>query len=247
MATHIITSDPIVDGTGIMTGTPLAPVISATAAKTAMGLSTAASDISTLQSTVSTNTTNISSNTSAISTLQTQMAAQNPLFVQITDKTVTNTISETSIIGTGTGSTTLSAGFFNTAGKVLRVKLAGIYSTPAIVSSSVLIKIKLGSTVLASGTTTALAVGASSLRFFGEANIICRTSGVSGVLAIDCAIIYNVAATDVPVQDPLNNGGSTITSIDLTGSLVFDVTATWDSNTTTRIAKSTVCTIEQLN
>ncbi len=175
------------------------------------------------------------------------LARTSVIFVQTADKTVTNTTSETSIIGTGVGSVTLSAGFFNAAGKSLRIKLGGIYSTPAIVASSVLIKIKLGSTVLASGTTTALATGASNLRFFGEASITCRTSGASGVLSIDSAIIYNVTGSDVPVLDPLNNGGATITGIDLTGSLVFDITATWDTATTTRIAKSTVCTIEALN
>lgn len=168
-------------------------------------------------------------------------------FVQTADKTVTNTVTETTMIGTGVGSTTLPAGFFGVAGKVLRVRLAGIYSTPAIVSSSVLIKIKLGSTVLASGTTTALATGSSGLRFFGEANIVCRTGGASGVLSIDSAITYNVTGSDVPIIDPLNNGGATITAIDLTGALAFDLTATWDSNTATRIATSTMCIIQSLN
>lgn len=171
----------------------------------------------------------------------------NPLFVQTADVTVTNTVSETSILGTGVGSKTLAAGFFNASGKTLRVKIAGIYSTPAIVASSVLIKIKLGSTVLASVTTTALATGSSGLRFCGEAMVVCRTSGVSGVLSIDSAIIYNVTGSDIPIIDPLNNGGTAITGIDLTGSLVFDITATWDSATTTRIAKSTSSILEGLN
>lgn len=41
MPKHVQVADPIVDATGIMTGTPLAPIIDAAAAKTAMGLSTA--------------------------------------------------------------------------------------------------------------------------------------------------------------------------------------------------------------
>lgn len=166
-------------------------------------------------------------------------------FVQTGDKTITNTITETSIIGTGTGTLTFPTNFF-TVGKAIRIKLAGIYSTPAVVASSVLIKIKLGSTVLASGTTTALATGATALRFVGEANITCRTSGASGILAIDSGINYNVTGSDIPVSDPLNNAGATV-SIDLTGVLVFDVTATWDTATTTRIAKSTTCTVEIIN
>lgn len=223
---HIDTDDTITDPTGIMSGPILTPIINASAAKTAMGLGTVTADIATLQA---------------------QVATILPLFVQTSDVTITNTVSETSILGTGSGSKTLSAGFFNTTGKVLRIKLAGIYSTPAIVASSVTIKIKLGGTVLASGTTTALATGASGLRFFGEANITCRTSGSSGVLGIDSAIVYNVSGSDIPIIDPLNNGGSTITAIDLTGALAFDITATWDSATTTRIAKSTMCIMQGLN
>lgn len=169
------------------------------------------------------------------------------LFVQTADATVTNTVAETSMLGTGVGSNTLPAGLFNAPGKVLKVKLAGIYSTPAVVASSVLIKIKLGSTVLASGTTTALATGATNLRFTGEATITCRTAGAAGVLAIDAGINYNVSGSDIPISDPLNNSGATITGIDLTGTLTFDVTATWDAATTTRIAKSTICTIEGIN
>lgn len=170
-----------------------------------------------------------------------------PLFVQTADVILTNTVTETSIVGSGVGSKTLVAGFFNAPGKVLRVRLAGIYSTPAIVSSSVTIKIKIGTTVIATGTTTAIATGATNLRFIGDAIITCRTSGVSGVLSIDSAIVYNVTGSDIPVSDPLNNAGATITAIDLTGSLLFDITAAWDSATTTRIAQSTSCVIEGLN
>lgn len=169
------------------------------------------------------------------------------LFVQTSDKTVTNTVTETSMLGTGVGSLTLPAGYFDAAGKVLLVDISGIYSTPAVVASSVLIKIKIGSTVLASGTTTALATGATGLRFSGKSFITCRTSGASGVLSIDAAINYNVSGSDIPVSDPLNNGGSTITGIDLTGSLAFDITATWDLATTTRSATSTVTILRSLN
>lgn len=160
------------------------------------------------------------------------------LFTQTADKTVTNTITETTIIGTGVGSLTVPKEIW-IAGANLRIEIGGIYSTPAVVASSATLKIKLGTTIIASGTTTALATGATNLRFNGIGNIICRTAGASGVLSIDAGINYNVAGSDIPISDPLNNGGSTITGIDLTGNLVFDLTITWDTATTTRSATST--------
>lgn len=170
----------------------------------------------------------------------------NTFFIGTADKVITNTITETSVVPTGGGSAIISKTFW-AAGRGLRVRVSGVYSTPAVVASSVLLKIKLGSTVVSSGTTTALATGSTNLRFDGTAIIVCRTAGASGVLSIDSGILYNVTGSDIPISDPLNNSGATITGIDLsTADLLFDITATWDTATTTRSAKITTLIIEPL-
>lgn len=167
------------------------------------------------------------------------------LFVATADKTVTNTVSETSIIPTGSGSTTLAASYL-TVGKALRLRLGGVYSTPALATPAVTIKVKLGSTVLATVTTTSLLSGASSLEFDGEVLITCRSTGASGSVVIHGDIEYATGLGGTIAVDPLNNGGATVT-VDTTTSKVLDVTVTWDAATSSRSAKATSCTIEALN
>jgi hypothetical protein len=167
------------------------------------------------------------------------------LFVQTADQTVTNTVSETTILGSGVGSLTLPANFL-VAGKMLRVRIAGIYSTPSLVTPSILVKIKFGSTVLASVTTTSLLSGASSLRFSGEALITCRTIGSSGSVMVHGEIGYSTGVLGTIALDALNNNGVAVT-VNTTSSNTLDVSVTWDAATTTRIAKSIVTVFEALN
>lgn len=166
------------------------------------------------------------------------------LFTQTADQTVTNTVSETSIVGTGVGTATLPANFF-VAGKTVRIRIGGVYSTPAL-GASLVVKVKLGSTAIASVTTTSLLGGASSLEFDGEAIVTCRTTGASGTVAVHGDIEYSITTAGGIALDSLNNGGATAT-VDTTTSKLFDVTVTWDTNTASRIVKSTVCSLEALN
>lgn len=166
------------------------------------------------------------------------------IFTQTADKTVTNTVTETSIVGTGVGTATLPANFF-VAGKSVRFKIGGVYSTPVSVPS-IVVKIKLGSTIIAQVTTTSLLSNASSLEFNGEVTLTCRSTGASGTVMTHGYIEYATGITGTIAVDALNNGGAT-TTVDTTASKLLDATITWDSATSTRIAKSTVCTMEVLN
>lgn len=167
------------------------------------------------------------------------------LFTQTADKTVSNTVTETSIIGTGVGSITLPANFF-VAGKTIRIKVNGVYSTPALATPSVTIKIKYGSTAVASVTTSSLLSGASNLEFDGNVLITGRTTGSSGTVMTGGDIRYATGVAGTSATDPLNNSGST-TTINTTTSNALDVTVTWDSATSTRSAKSIVSSFEVLN
>lgn len=167
------------------------------------------------------------------------------IFTQTADATVTNTVTETSIIGAGVGTLTLPANFF-TAGKSIRIRIGGIYSTPLAATPSVIVKIKYGSTVLASATTTSLLSGASGLEFEGQATITCRTTGSSGTVVAHGAIEYGTGIAGQNSIDALNNGGAA-TTINTTTSNAIDCTITWDSATNTRSATSFVTTAEVLN
>lgn len=167
------------------------------------------------------------------------------VFTQTADKTVTNTVTETSLIGTGVGTMTLPANFF-VAGKTIRLRIGGIYTTPAVATPSVVVKVKYGSTVIATVTTTSLLSGATNLEFDGEILITCRTTGGSGSVMCHGDIEYSTGLAGTIAVDPLNNAGAA-TTIDTTGANALDVTITWDSATATRSVKSTVTTVEILN
>lgn len=174
-----------------------------------------------------------------------RQAVPGVLFTQTADKTVSNTVAETSVVGTGVGSMTLPANFF-VAGKTLRIRIGGIYSTPAIATPSVTVKVKYGSTVLATVTTTSLLSGASNLEFDGEVAITCRTTGATGTVVAHGDIEYATGVAGTIAVDPLNNAGAA-TTIDTTASALVDITVTWDTATSTRIATSTVTTCEVIN
>ena len=167
------------------------------------------------------------------------------IFTQTASKTVTNTVTETSIVGTGVGTLTLPANFF-VAGKTIRLRIGGIYSTPVAATPSVLIKVKYGSTVIATVTTTGLLSGATNLEFDGEVLITCRTTGSSGTVMTHGDIQYATGVAGTIAVDPLNNAGAT-TTINTTTSNLLDVTVTWDTATTSRIVTSIVSTGEVLN
>lgn len=167
------------------------------------------------------------------------------IFTATADATVTNTVTETSIIGTGVGTTTLPANFF-VAGKSIRLRIGGTYSTPAIGTPSVIVKVKYGSTGIATVTTSSLISSAAGYEFDGEVFITCRTTGSSGTVMVHGDIEYATGIAGTISVDPLNNGGAT-TTINTTTSNTLDVTIQWDTNTTTRIVKATVCELEVLN
>lgn len=166
------------------------------------------------------------------------------IFIQTADKTVTNTVAETSLLGTGSGSMTLAANSL-TVGKAIRLRIGGIYSTPLAATPSVAVKVKLGSTVIATVTTSSLLTGASGLEFDGEVLITCRTTGATGTVMVHGDIEYATGVSGTIAVDPLNNAGAT-TTIDTTASNLLDVTVTWDTATSTRIAKSIACSVEVL-
>lgn len=167
------------------------------------------------------------------------------LFTSTATQTVAATVTETSIIGAGSGSLTLPANTL-AAGKTLRFQARGLYSTPALNIGNLLVKIKLGGVTLASGTATALLVSTTNSGWEGTAIITCRSTGVSGTVIIMAGVNYalgnNVAAAGLAI----NNGTATST-VDTTGTLLYETTVTWSNNTSGNSISSLNCVLEALN
>ncbi len=168
------------------------------------------------------------------------------IFTQTADKSVTNTVTETSIVGSGVGTLTLPANFF-VAGKTIRIMMSGVYSTVAVTGDTVTIKVKYGSTVIASSATTSLLAGATNLYWWAEALITCRTTGASGTVQISGGTRYQISATTHAIaEDELNNSVGT-TTIDTTASALLDITVTHSAANASNTVKSLVGSFEILN
>lgn len=166
------------------------------------------------------------------------------IFTQTADKTIANTTTETSMVGTGVGGLTLPANFF-VAGKTIRISMSGVYSTVAVTGDTVTIKIKYGSTVLASKATTALVTGGTNLAWFAEALITCRSVGSSGTVQVSGGVRYQIAGSAI-VENELNNGAAK-TTLNTTTSNLLDVTVTHSAANASNTVKSLVGTFEIIN
>lgn len=163
------------------------------------------------------------------------------LFIGTADKTITNTTNETSAIPTGVGSTSLQEDWW-VSGRMIRIKAYGVYTTPAITGGTVTIKVKIGSTAIATVATSSLLVGASNAAFHFEVSMTCRSAGASGSVVCGGAVDYEVASA-ARIFDNLDNDGAA-TTVDTTAVGVVDVTVTWDTASTSKIIKVTVASFE---
>jgi hypothetical protein len=167
------------------------------------------------------------------------------IFTQTSDKTISNTTTETTMFDGGVGTLTLPANFF-VVGKTLRLRIGAVYTTPGAGTPSLVIKIKYGSTVLASVTTSNLDKGVTNKFIVVDTLITCRSTGSSGTVISHGTVLYYNGSVAATIGDDLSNGGSTAT-INTTTSNAMDITATWDSATSTRSLKTTIATVEVLN
>lgn len=165
------------------------------------------------------------------------------LFAGTADKTVTNTTDETSAIPTGIGTKTLQADWWQ-VGRSIRITGYGVYSTPIVTGGTVTVKVKLGSTVIATVATSALLVGASSAAFHLECIITCRTVGASGSVVCCGAVDYEVASAG-HLFDNLDNDGAA-TTVDTTVSGDIDLTVQWDTASVSKIVKTVIAKLEVL-
>ena len=149
------------------------------------------------------------------------------LFTATAQKAVTNTASETSMIGTGSGSLTLPAEFFH-RNRVLRFSMTGTIesdSTPPTLQ----IKLKLGSTIIAQTAAHTPADTSSAARHMEITGYMSRRStGASAV--IWCESVFQYQAADG------NSGQRANWELQLQGNTIntntsqaFDITATWGS------------------
>jgi hypothetical protein len=172
------------------------------------------------------------------------------LFTATANGTCGNTAAETSIVGTGVGTMTLPANFF-AAGKSIRVTVYGAYSTKSSSPGTLVIKIKLGSTIILALPATTPTANLTKVPFVIDAIITCRTTGATGTVIGQGDLFLATATAQTGVSYTLPNQGSdaltAITSFDTTASKLVDVTATWGTADAGNTISSTNVVLEVLN
>jgi len=163
-------------------------------------------------------------------------------FTATADKTVANTVIETTLLSpTGVGSLTINANTL-AAGKTYLIKAYGFVSTDASAPNWT-IKAKLGGTVIA--TTTGAATASLSNRRVEITTIFtCQTTGTSGTIAAQGTFGYNSNSTNGFTREMVNTAPITINT---TASQTIDLTFTWSVANANNTITITNATIEAMN
>jgi hypothetical protein len=188
--------------------------------------------------------TTIQSGFSAVLVFST--GANGVVFSGTADKTVANTASETSLIPTGVGSATLAADAFS-VGRVLKIRLAGKYSSKGTPAGNITLKIKLGSTVVNASAAHAVDASETDQSWRMEVCITCRTTGATGTVIGQTAwehAALNAGNTGMEVAQMVATG---VVTINTTTSLAVDATAQWSTADASNTITTTCCQIEWLN
>jgi hypothetical protein len=155
------------------------------------------------------------------------------------DANVQNTTTETTILGSGVGATSIEGGLLR-VGRTVRVTVRG--SMVATGSPTLTIRFKLGGTTVAS--STAKTIGTSGTAGWEMSFLItARTLGASGTAYVQGLWQYS-DNNDVSIVPLVNTGTSTI---DTTGSLSIGLTAQWSAAASGNRITGTNLTVEYLN
>lgn len=160
-------------------------------------------------------------------------------FSQTETVTVTGTTSETTLIGNGTGSLTIPSEAW-AVGKNYRVIIHGVYSTTSSSPANINIRLKFGSTVIATSGTIFLSSNKSNVPFTLQSTITCRSTGSSGTI-YTFGQIFRDGNTNV-----INNGTSAST-INTTTSQTLNATVQLSENTVGNSVSTYVVILDPIN
>jgi hypothetical protein len=165
-------------------------------------------------------------------------------FTATATATVAST-TEATLIGSGVGSLTFAANSL-TAGKTIRIRARGFWSTDAVTAGTMRWRVKLGATtVLDTGAITPTIAISNSLWQL-DAEITCRTTGASGTVFGQGYADRQEAAGVAFLTSAMVN--TSTTTIDTTASQILDVTFVWGVvNDPDNTISSTNVSVETLN
>lgn len=167
------------------------------------------------------------------------------IFTSSTNKVITNTVTETSAVPTGVGSLTLPANFW-VVGKTIRIRGGGVFSTAAALPGTFTVKVKYGSTVLATSSAFTAVANLSTQGFSLDSTLTCMSTGATGTLFVNGGFNYSTGLNLSRNFNDLTNAGATVT-VNTTTSNLLDVTATWGTASASNILNTTNAIVEVFN
>lgn len=163
------------------------------------------------------------------------------LFTGTANANVVNTVTETTLIGSGIGSLALPANFF-VIGKTIRFTLKGGIETSG--TPTLRIRIKLGSTTILDTTATTLAAITGTQLFEINGELTCRTTGASGTIMGEGRFNYFMTAT---TMTPVSMYLGTAVTVDTTAAQTLDITAEWGTAAAANAIRHRISVFEVLN
>jgi hypothetical protein len=167
------------------------------------------------------------------------------IFTQSASTTVNLSTTETTMIGTGRGSTLLTANTL-VVGRSIRLKAFGFLSSRnnASPATSLIIKFKVGSNVFATNTLS-LNVNNDNLAWDLEVIFTCRSTGGGAAIAEGRIIYYTTDTAATPIVYPFKNTNTT--PINTTIDNTIDLTAQWSVSMSNNSITCTNLSVELMN
>lgn len=165
-------------------------------------------------------------------------------FKKTADTTVANTVTETSLVGTGTGTVTLPANFL-IIGRTIRVHAAGYYSDAAA-PGTINFRVRLGGisgTVILNTTALTPAGTVSNQLWEMDAYFTCRTTGATGTIYAQGHVTLHDTTAASRVYEMVNTATSTI---DTTAAQAVTPSLQWGTADAANTLTCTNLTVEWL-
>jgi hypothetical protein len=168
------------------------------------------------------------------------------VFAGTADKTVSNTASETSLIPTGVGSVTLPANS-PSIGKMLKIRLAGKYSSKTAPAGNITLQVKLGTTVVNTTGAHAIDAGETDQLWIIDLVLCFRTIGASGTVIGQTGWQHTVQGAVSTAMQVAPMVATAPVTINTTIAQAVDVTEQFSTANASNTITTTCCQIEWLN
>jgi hypothetical protein len=164
------------------------------------------------------------------------------IFVQTADQTIANTVTETTMLGSGSGTLTLPADFW-TVGKCLSIDLHGDFADSGTPTAEV--QAYFGATSLIDSGATTLSGLSATEKWKCSVRMTCRSVGATGTIEATLDFEYETTTGSSPIQG-LDTAGK-LTVVDTTAAGAMDVTFEWGTASASNTLTSQISRVAVYN